>query len=69
MAYSDDQVQLARTVVGVPEVDKWSKEALAGIRSTPWDLHTPRKIEMIFKDKIEKEHGQHVDKIILARQP
>ena len=57
MVYSDDQVRLARTVVRVPEADKWCKESVAGVRCTPWDLHVPRETEIIFKEKIDKGHG------------
>ena len=69
MIYSDDKVRLARTVVRVPEADKWIKESLAGVRCTPWDLHAPRETEIIFTEKIVKGHGVFEEKVILARQP
>ena len=51
--YSDDQVRLARTVVRVPEADKWCKESLSGVRCTPWDLHVLRETEMMCKERID----------------
>ena len=36
MIFSENGVKLARTVVRVPEVEKFSKEALAEVRATPW---------------------------------
>ena len=68
MIYSDGKVRLARTVVRVPEADKWCKESLAGVRCTPWDLHVPRETEIIFKEKIDKGHGDFDDKVIISRQ-
>ena len=67
--YSDDQVRLARTVVRVPEVDKWCKDSLSGVRITPWDLHVPRETEIIFTENFDKGHGNFEEKVILARQP
>ena len=69
MIYSDDQVQLAKTVVRVPEVDTWCKESWVGVRCTPWELHVLRETTIIFKEKIHKGHGDFEEKIILARQP
>ena len=69
MIYSDDQVRLARTVVRVPEADKWCKESLVGVRCTPWDLHVPRETEIIFKEKIDKGHGDFEEEVIISRQP
>ena len=66
--YSDDQ-RLARTVVRVPEADKWCKESLSAVRCTPWDLHVPREKEIIFKEKIDKGEGNFEEKVIIARQP
>ncbi len=69
MMYSDDQVRLARTVVRVPEADNWCKESMAGVRCTPWDLHAPRESEIIFKEKIDKGHGDFEEKVIISKQP
>ena len=69
MVYSDDQVQLARTVVRVPEADKWCKESLSAVRCTPWDMHVPRETEIILKEKIDKGEGNFEEKITIARQP
>ena len=37
----------------MPEVEKWDKSALAGVRSTPHSLHVPQEAEVIFKEKAE----------------
>ena len=57
MIFSDGEVRLARTVVRVPEVEKFDKEALTNVQATPWDLHQPREAEIIFKEKADVEAG------------
>ena len=37
----------------MPEPDKFNKEELAKIAFTPWDMHVPREMEVVFKDKSE----------------
>ena len=69
MIYSNDQVQLARSVGRVPEVDKWCKESLSGVGCTPWDLREPWETEIIFKEKIDKGEGNFQEKAIIARHP
>ena len=69
MVYSDDQVRLERTVVRVPDADKWCKESLSAVRCTPWDLHVPRETEIIFKEKMDRGEGNFMEKTTIARQP
>ena len=53
MIFSDDGIKLARTVVRVPEMEKWDKSALAGVRPAPHSLHVTQEAEVIFKEKTE----------------
>ena len=69
MIYSVDQVRLPRTVVMIPEADKWCNESLSVVRCTPWDLHVLWETEIVFKEKINKGHCNCEEKVILARQP
>ena len=48
-------MKLSGTVVRVPEIDKFSKEALAEVRATPWVLHEARTPEVISKDRAEAD--------------
>ena len=68
MLYSEGEVRLARTVVRVPESEKWNKDKLAAIRSTPLSMHQPREPEVVFKEKANVEQSEFVDKLQLARQ-
>ena len=68
MIFSDDGIKLARTVVRVPELEKWDKSALAGVRSTPHDLHAPRETEVVFKQKAEIDKQTPDAKLNIARQ-
>ena len=68
MVYYNDEIKLARTVVRVPEVEKWEKEALAAIKVTPWHMHEARQPEVIFKDRVEVERDDLEVKPSLARQ-
>ena len=67
MVYSDDEVKLARTVVRVPESEKWNKDMLAAVKLTPLSLHLPREGEIVFKDKIDVERQEYVDQPQIAR--
>ena len=68
MLFSDGEVRLARTVVRVPEADKWNKDKLAAVNVTPLDMHRPREPEVVFKEKAEVEQQQFGEKTQLARQ-
>ena len=67
MVYSDNSIKLARTVVRVPESEKWCKESRAGVKVTPHSLHVPQETEVIFKDKAEVEKNDFTDKAIVSR--
>ena len=53
MLYSDDSIKLARTVVRVPTLEKWDRDALAAVKATPYSLHVPREMEVVFKDRVD----------------
>ena len=40
---------------------------LVGVNATPWDLHQPRKPEVIFKENVEANQDAFVDKKLIAR--
>ena len=61
-------VKLSRTVVRVPEVDKFSKEAMAEVRATPWALHEAKKPEVVFRDKVDVDRQYFAEKTSLARR-
>ena len=52
----------------MPEAEKWDKDKLSAISLTPMSLHQPREPEVVFKDKIDTEKPEYVDKPQLARQ-
>ena len=68
MVYSEDELKLARTVTRVPENEKWNKVMLSGVRCTPYDLHVPKDVEVVFKDKVDVEPKEFVDKVMLSRK-
>ena len=68
MVHSGDEVKLARTVVRVPESEKRNKISLADIKLTPWAMHQPRELEVVFEDKTEVEKAEFVDKPSISRQ-
>ena len=49
MIYSDEGLKMARTVMRMPDANKWNREALAAVRATPWDLHASKEPEVVFK--------------------
>ena len=50
MIHDGGQVKYARTVVRMPEVNKFDRDKLAKIAATPWDFHVPRGTEVVFKE-------------------
>ena len=68
MLYSDGEVRLSRTVVRVPESEKWSKDRLADVQATPLNLHRPNAPEVIFKEKVDIEQREYIDKAAISRQ-
>ena len=66
MVHSGDGVKLSRTVVRVPEANKWDKELLSGVRATPWDLHRPRDPEVVLKDKADAVTESFEHKVAMA---
>ena len=49
----DDQIgkaTFARTVIRVPNAEKWKPDSIAAVSALPWSLHEPRKPEVTFKD-------------------
>ena len=68
MLYSDGKVKLSRTVIRVPESDKWSKDRLAEVKATPLNMHQPVAPEVIFKETVDVEKNEFVDKAQISRQ-
>ena len=54
MVHDSGNKRFARSIMRMPEPDKFNKEELAKIAVTPWDLHVPREPEGILKDKSER---------------
>ena len=68
MLHGYEGIKLARTVVWLPEANKFDKAELGKVASTPWDLHRPRDAEVVFKEKKEDEEDLLKDnKIALSR--
>ena len=63
MVYSEGELKLARTVTRVPGNEKWNKDMLSQVSHTPYDLHVPKEVEVVFKDKVEDD-GRFVDKFV-----
>ena len=59
--YDGESIKLARTVMRVPEANKWDKEALSKVHVTQWGLNKPRDVEVVFKEQVENE-GVDFDK-------
>ena len=68
MIHGGDEVKYARTVLRMPEANKFDKDELGKIASTPWDLHKPRDLEVVFKEKKEATGEVLQDKVAISRQ-
>ena len=68
MLHGNEGIKFVRTVVWLREANKFDKAELSKVASTPWDLHSPRETEVIFKDKKEEQEDlMREDKIALSR--
>ena len=64
MIHGGDGIVYARTILRLPEPNKWDKDELAKIKATPWSLHTPKDTEVVFKDKKEIDRVNAENKIL-----
>ena len=63
-----EKITRARTLMRLPNSQKWDSELLAAVNCGPFDLHVAKPAEAIFKDKIESR-DQPVDAPVrLARR-
>ena len=47
----DGAIKFTRTLLRMPDAQKWSAENLAAIRQTPFDIHATAEPEVIFKER------------------
>ena len=68
MIHSGDGILYVRTVLRLPEPNKWNKDELAKIRATPGSLHVPKDTEVAFKHEkeVEKTYEIKTQKIGVA---
>ena len=57
------QTMFARTILRMPEPNKFDKGELAKIAVTLWDLHVPREVDVGFKEKNEKTQDLGKEKV------
>jgi hypothetical protein len=55
MIYDSGVIKFARTIMRMPEPDKFNKTELARVAVTPWDMHVPREMEVVFEDKSDEK--------------
>ena len=68
MLHDGESIKLARSVMRVPDANKWDKDALTRVGSTPYDLHKPRESEVVFREKTDEDTVDFKDKVSMARQ-
>ena len=44
----------ARTVLRVPNADKFDSSKVAAVKVNPWSLHVPKQPDVVFRDQVEK---------------
>ena len=66
--YDGESIKLARAAMRFPEADKQDKDALSKVHVTPWDLHNARDLEVVLKEKVEKDDVDFEDGVALSRQ-
>ena len=51
----DEEVVYARSVMRIPDCQKWNMESVSKVNVFPWDQHQKRQPEVIFTEKVEGE--------------
>ena len=46
-------LKYSRTLMRMPDPQKWSAEKVAMVRATPWTVYAEKKPEVVFKDKAQ----------------
>ena len=49
--HADDGIKLSRTLMRMPDDQKFDKSALSSVAATPWNIFEARTPEVIFKEK------------------
>ena len=66
--HNGSEVKFARTIMRMFGTEKWDKEALVKIGCTPYDMHQPRELEVIFREKNDETIANPKELISMARQ-
>ena len=53
--HDDGQVRMVRTIMRVPDGNKWDAEKVEQVQCWPWQLHTKKAPGVIFKDNADKQ--------------
>ena len=57
MLHYNGEIKLARTVMRSPDDEKYSKDALSSVNTTPWNMFEAKPTEVIFKEKSAEKPG------------
>ena len=68
IVFDGEEVTFARTVVQVPDVQKWSKDRISAVNVRPYKLHVPKEPRVIFRDKLDDAVQPKSDDIRVARR-
>ena len=63
-----ETTKLARAVTRMPTAYKWSKDALSVVVSTPYSLHVPKLLEVVFREVAEAQDPPLNPEVALSRQ-
>ena len=66
--HDGETTRLARTLMRMPTADKWNKESLSGIASTPYSLHVSKELEVVFRQISEARDPLLNPKVALSQQ-
>ena len=52
MYYANETIKYCRTILRLPDAQKWNPEALQNITATPWEIHAQDAVapEVVFKE-------------------
>ena len=68
IVHGEHGIKFARTIIRLPDANKWNKEALEKLNVTPQSLHIPKEPEVVFRERPADKTEAVAQKQIISRQ-
>ena len=59
-----ESVAYSRTIMRVPNAEKFEQDRLSSVSITPWQLHSPKEPEVVFTEPVQKDDHAIPDTLV-----